>query len=66
MIMITPSDPNPDFSTLVDYAMGRLSMENSLKITQELERNPQASKTLDFILGLIDLFEEQHRDDPEN
>ena len=66
MIMITPPDPNPDFSTLVDYAMGRLSTEDSLKITQELERNPQASKTLEFILGLIDLFEEQHRDHLES
>ena len=63
--MITPPDRNPDFSKLVDYAMGRLSMGDSLMITEQLEANPQASKNLEFILKLVNLIEELHKDDPE-
>jgi hypothetical protein len=54
--MITLATPPIDINTLVDFALGKLSTEDSLKIIQEIERNPQASRDLEFILKLMCFF----------
>ncbi len=51
--MITLARTPPDINTLVDFALGKLSPEDSLKILQELKRNPQASRDLEFILKIV-------------
>ena len=63
--MATTDASTPDLSLLIDYARGKLTVEDSLKITEELEQNPTASKNLEFILKLIAFFEEQLADDPD-
>jgi hypothetical protein len=42
-----------DLWTLADFALGKLTPEASLEVIRELERNPQASRNLEFILTLM-------------
>jgi hypothetical protein len=42
---------------LADFALGHLTPEASMKVSRELERNPQAYRNLEFILKLIAYFE---------
>jgi hypothetical protein len=56
--MITLAAPPIDLDTLLDFALGKLTPEDSLKIIRELERNPQASRDLQFILKLTTYMDE--------
>ena len=49
--------PTMDLCTLADFALGRLTPKVSMKVSRELERNPQAYRNLEFILKLIAYFE---------
>ena len=51
-----------DLCTLTDFALGHLSTEESLKIIDELERNPKASRDLEFILKLIAHLENEEKE----
>jgi hypothetical protein len=59
--MITLATPPIDLDTLIDFAFGKLSTEDSLKIIQEIERNPQASRDLEFILKLMTYMDEKRK-----
>jgi len=63
--MITLDTPELNYSTLLDFALGRLTPERSLAVLKELERNPRASRDLEFILKLLNYFSE-HGDEPHS
>ena len=50
-----------DLCTLLEFAQGKLSPQESLKIIQEMERNPQVSRNAEFILGMMAYIEEECR-----
>jgi hypothetical protein len=59
--------PSPilDFSTLADFALGNLSPQQTLEVSQRLTSDPQAVRNLDFILKLLSHFEnESNREEP--
>jgi len=53
----TKPAPKIDFNTLADFALGNLAPESALIVIRELERSPQASRDLEFILKLIAYFD---------
>jgi hypothetical protein len=59
--MITLATPSIDVDTLIDFALGKLSPKDSLKIIQELKRSPQASRDLELILNLLNHFDQDRR-----
>ncbi len=50
---------HPDTSQISDFALGRLSPEESLKVLDAIENDPKASEQLDLIAGLINAAESQ-------
>ena len=59
--MITLATPPIDLDTLIDFALGKLSPKDSLKIIQELKRSPQASRDLELILKLLNYFDQERK-----
>ncbi len=51
-----------DLCTLTDFALGNLTTEESLKVIAELERDPQATRDLEFILKLIAHLENEEKE----
>ena len=45
--------PRLDASQLSDFVLGKLSPEESLRVLDELERDPEASHTVDFYASLL-------------
>ena len=58
------TDPDPkegaiNSSTLVDFALGKLSPEESLRVLKEVETNKKLSDDLDFIIQLMVYFRDE-------
>lgn len=43
----------PNSTSLIDFAMGKLSAEESLRVIEELERDPAASAELDDVMDIV-------------
>lgn len=52
------ADPNLSVSTIIDFALGHLSPEESLRVQDQIERDPEASKTLELVLLIIEHFQQ--------
>jgi hypothetical protein len=47
-----------DFDKLRDFALGKLSPEESLAILDQLEKDPELSSQFELVLALLDLSKE--------
>jgi hypothetical protein len=45
-----------DFPTLLDFALGRLTPDESIKVLDEVEKDPQLSHDLDLVIKLLEFF----------
>jgi hypothetical protein len=57
--MTSQHDPRPDFSTLQDFAHGRLTPEESLRVLDWLEKDPEVSRDFELVLALMGLSREE-------
>jgi hypothetical protein len=48
-----------DFPTLLDFALGRLTREESNRVLDEVEKNPQLSYDLNLVIKLLELVRER-------
>jgi hypothetical protein len=44
-----------DIHKLVDFALGRLSSEESLAVLEQIENDPQLSEDLEFIITILNI-----------
>jgi hypothetical protein len=52
-LLPAPQGGRISFSDLSDFALGHLSPAESLKMLDRIENDAQASKDLEFVVGLI-------------
>ena len=57
--MTTKRNPRPDFTTLEEFARGRLSQEESLRVLDWVENDPDVSRDLELVLALMGLSREE-------
>ena len=57
--MINLDSNDIPYSTLLDFALGRLPADQALKVVTEAERNPKVSKDLEFVIKILNFFKDQ-------
>jgi hypothetical protein len=59
MDMTTDHTRRPDYSTLQEFAFGRLTLEESRRVLEWVEKDPEVSRDLELILHLMGLSDEE-------
>ena len=57
MITLDPSDIS--YTTLFDFALGKLTAHEALKVTTEVGRNPKVHTDLEFVFKVLNLAQKE-------